>query len=105
MTTQFALSFKKPLTKEEKFRAFHEANPHILTELEVATAELIRAGHNRIGIDWLISIVRWENRSKTSDAHSIYRINNDYKPRYARLILERHPEWSGVIALRELRTA
>jgi len=105
MAEALTLDFRKPITKEEKFNAFHLANPHVFTALETATSELIRSGHNRIGIDWLIAIVRWENRSATTDAHSIYKINNDYKPRYARLLRQRHPEWSEVIVIRELRSA
>jgi hypothetical protein len=87
----------------ERFEAFHAANPWVLTPYERLTADLVRRGRDRIGIGILTEVLRWEyGRQTTGDD---FRINNNFRSRYARLLLERHPEWVGVFQTRLLRAA
>ncbi|WP_424216977.1 hypothetical protein ACN20G_33325 (plasmid) [Streptomyces sp. BI20] len=91
------------LTIQQRFEAFHELNPWILDRLEGMTADCLERGMDRVGIGMLFEVLRWEyGRATTGDT---WRLNNDYRSRYARLLLDRHPEWSPAFELRGLRTA
>ena len=88
---------------EERFNLFHQANPHVLEALERLTAQELTAGHHRLAIDDLFSALRWRFRTPTSGRG--WRLNNDYRSRYARLIKDRHPEWADVFETRPLKAA
>lgn len=93
-------------TIEARFEAFHEANPWVLDALETLAADLHARGRTRIGIGMLFEVLRWYTaRSTTEEEAGGYRLNNNHRSRYARLILSRHPEWAGLFQTRELRAA
>ena len=98
------LDFTQPITRTEKFEEFHRANPHVLTNLEALADKLIRRGQTHIGIGYLFEILRYESFMRTEDTDSDFKLNNNYRSRYARILLERHPEWSEVISVRNLRS-
>lgn len=91
------------LSIQDRFEAFHELNPWILTKLEAMTADCVERGLPRVGIGMLFEVLRYEyGRATRGDT---WRLNNNFRSRYARLLLERHPEWSSVFELRGLRSA
>ena len=98
------LDFTQPVTRAEKFEEFHKSNPHVLTNLEALADKLIRRGQKHIGIGYLFEILRYETFMVTVDPESDLKLNNNHRSRYARLLLERHPEWSEVISVRNLRS-
>ena len=91
------------LTIEERFEAFHTANPWVYDALVVLICDWLAAGHRRVGLKAMFEVLRWQyGRSTVGDT---FKCNNDFTSRYARLILRRHPEWSDAIETRELRAA
>lgn len=88
---------------QERFEAFHQANPWVLVELERMTGELVAAGRGRVGIGMLFEVLRWEHHRRTTGVE--FKLNNSHRSRYVRLIVERHPEWRDVFELRGLRAA
>jgi hypothetical protein len=52
----------------------------------------------------LLEVLRWNYYMKTDDPNSDFKINNNYAPYYARLLIEKHPEWSDLFQLREMRS-
>ena len=104
MAEALTFDFTRPVTRAEKFEEFHRANPHVLTNLEALTDKLIRRGQKHIGIGYLFEILRYESFMRTVDPDSEFKLNNNLRSRYARLLLERHPEWSEVISVRNLRS-
>lgn len=88
---------------EARFLAFHEANPWVLRALERLTLDLLDKGHRRIGIGMLVEVIRWQYARATVSDDGL-KVNNDYRSRYARLLVERHPEWAEAFELRRLRT-
>lgn len=91
------------LSIQDRFEAFHQLNPWILGKLEAMTADCVDRGLRRVGIGMLFEVLRYEyGRATRGDA---WKLNNDYRSRYARLLLERHPEWSSVFETRGLRSA
>lgn len=88
----------------EKFEEFHRLNPQVITALEQMTRDLVNRGRRKIGIKMLFEVLRWNYYMETSDPNSDFKINNNYAPYYARLIIERNPQWEDVFELRTIRS-
>lgn len=104
--TLFGETFEPPdreLTAEEKFSVFHVSNPHVYRELVKLTASAHARGRKKIGIKMLFEILRWNYYMATDDPNSEFKINNNYAPFYARLIMSEQPEFDGIFELREMR--
>jgi hypothetical protein len=91
------------LTIQERFEQFHANNPWVYDALEALTADWLTRGHRRVGIKQMFEVVRWQyGRATEGDA---FKCNNDFTSRYARALLDAHPEWADAIETRELRAA
>ncbi len=60
--------------------------------------QLAAAGQRRVGIDVLFGKLRWDTTISTTDKD--YKIPNDHKPFYARLIMDEHESLAGLFELR-----
>ena len=87
---------------DARFARFHAANPHVFRALESLAMQLYRAGARGFGVKLLVEQLRWQYAIATSG--DTFRINNNWPSRYARMLVETHPELRGVIELRELRS-
>ncbi len=87
---------------DERFLAFHYANPHVYRNLLVLAHQLKRAGRERIGIKLLFEKLRWEYLTRTDQAMDAYAINNDFTSRYSRLLMQ-DPGLAGMFKTRALR--
>jgi hypothetical protein len=88
---------------QEKFEKFHSDNPHIFSILEGMASRWLSI-HSQVGMKMLWEVLRWQLGVEVSNTGE-YRLNNNYTSRYARLLLEKHPEWAGRIQLRALQSA
>ena len=98
------LDFTGETTPADRFQTFHERNPQVFSALESMTQEMYQRGRKRIGINMLLEVLRWNYYMKTDDPNSDFKINNNYAPYYARLLIEKHPEWCDLFQLREMRS-
>lgn len=89
---------------QRQFEEFHHKNPKVYEELVKLARQAKRAGRTKIGIKMLFEVVRWQRFLATDDAHSDFKLSNNYHSRYARLIMEREPDLEGLFDLRELRS-
>ncbi|MEV4557214.1 hypothetical protein AB0K51_09465 [Kitasatospora sp. NPDC049285] len=90
-------------TIQQQFEAFHQLNPWVLDALEELTADCLTRGFPHVGIGMLFEILRWRYGLHTrGDA---FRLNNNFRSRYVRLLIDRHPEWISVFEVRALRAA
>jgi hypothetical protein len=90
---------------QEQFEVFHAENPQVYVEL-VKAARRWRELHgpfSTCGIGFLWERARWVLSMKTTG--SVYKLNNNLRSRYARLIVEQEPDLDGVFHTRELRAA
>ncbi|MFF4051922.1 hypothetical protein ACFYZ5_35295 [Streptomyces chartreusis] len=90
-------------TIQAQFEAFHQLNPWVLRALESLTATYLRRGATRVGIGMLFEVLRWRYAMATEGGDE-FRLNNNFRSRYVRLLIERHPEWAGAFEVRSLRT-
>lgn len=89
-------------TIAERFAEFHRINPHVADALETLAAQWL-ARHQRVGTKALMERLRWESGIATEG--DAYRLNNSFTSHYARLLIDRHPEWADAIETRVLRAA
>jgi hypothetical protein len=85
---------------EAAFQAFHAQNPHVYRAL----VELARAAKERgaaeVGIGMLWEVLRWRLFFETSDGN--FKLNNNHRSRYARLIMAQEQDLVGLFETREL---
>lgn len=93
----------QPLSIQGRFTAFHALNPWVLRELERLTADCVANGFSRVGIGMLFELLRY--RYGVATRGDTFRLNNTWRSRYVRLLLQRHPEWEPLFELRALRAA
>lgn len=87
---------------QDDFYDRDDANPHVADTLE-SLADSWLLLHDRIGVKALFERCRWESGIQTRG--DIWRLNNSWTSFYARLLIERRPEWQDAICLREQRAA
>lgn len=96
---------------QRRFEEYHRQNPNVY-ELIVAYARRAkRGGKKEWGIAAIIEIIRWEHFFKAQEegikteggAEEKFKISNDYRSRYARLIMEQEADLSGFFKTKELR--
>lgn len=87
---------------ERRFWDFHEANPQVYVQLVRLARDLVSRGHRKLGIGMLFEVVRWQTLLRTVDDATPFKLNNNHRSRYARLIMDREPDLHGVFDVREL---
>jgi hypothetical protein len=89
-------------TIEETFLAFHAANPWVYDALVRLAREWVRLGRRHLGIGMLFEVLRWEWNRATADPASDFKLNNNYRSRYARLMMDQEEDLAGLFELRVL---
>ena len=85
------------------FLAFHEANPEVYAQLVKLARQAKARGRTKMGIGMLWEVLRWHFWLETKgDAE--FKLNNNHRSRYARLIMGLEADLLGVFETRELRS-
>lgn len=92
-------------TIQQMFEEFHEQNPWVYDEFVKLTREAKEHGATKVGIGMFAEVVRWKRFKATNDYNSGFKINNSYRSRYVRLIMEREPDLKDIFEIRELKTS
>ena len=82
-----------------KFKEFHKENPHVYELLRELALDLLSRGHRRYGINSLTEVVRWHHALETTDTD--FKLNYNYRPFYARLLMENEPRLVSFFRVRE----
>jgi len=93
----------RPLTVREQFEVFHRLNPWVYTELDRMARELRAIGRRHLGMSCLVETLRFNFYRQTVDPNSEFKVNNNYKPHYARLLITEDPELESLFELRKLK--
>lgn len=87
---------------ERAFLEFHKENPEVYVQLVRLARQWVSAGKARLGIATLFEKLRWElHVSGLSDKEG-YKLNNNYRALYARLIMRREEDLDGLFETRSL---
>jgi hypothetical protein len=91
------------LTIQQRFDAFHAANPDVYAELVRLARDARSAGRQRVGMKELWEVARWHLRLRTTGDE--YRLNNDYTSCFARLIQDQEPDLAGLFETRKRKAS
>lgn len=83
------------------FFTFHEKNPQVYTELVKLAREARDKGLKNVGISLLWEVLRWNNLMKADGA--AIKLQNNFRSRYARLIMAQEPDLAGLFKVAKLR--
>lgn len=98
-TVEPSANGNKHASIEERFNAFHAANPHVYAALRRLALQMRRAGHKQWSTKGAFEVLRWQYAMLTTDA-SGFKLNNIYTAPYARLLMQQEPELSGFFETR-----
>ena len=85
-----------------RFARFHASNPHIYENLVKLARKFRSRGSNinrKMGIGMLYEVLRW-NYFLTTDSDEEFKLSNDFRAPYARLIMAQEPDLSDAFNLR-----
>jgi hypothetical protein len=88
---------------DDLFEDFHRNNPEVYVELVALARRWKERGFKKCGIGMLWEVLRWQRLMR--DVHDgLFKLNNSYRSRYARLIMDTEPDLAGFFNVRGLRT-
>lgn len=85
-------------TIQERFEAFHRANPTVFQALRSLAQDMQRRGVSLYGMKGLFEVLRWEYALQTEGDE--YKLNNVFTSRYARLLMQEVPALDGFFETR-----
>jgi hypothetical protein len=91
-------------TIQERFDTFHTGHPHIYDKLVQYARRAKARGYKTCGIALLWEIIRYSENDPNDPNHN-YKFANEYRSRYARLIMEREPDLAGFFKVHPLESA
>lgn len=89
---------------EAQFIDFHHAHPEVYVSLVALARRWKNAGHPKVGIGMLFELVRWERGLTLGTDPAGFKLNNNYRSRYARLIMANERDLAGFFDTRQLHT-
>lgn len=89
------------LTLDQQFAAFHRENPDVYNRLRELAIDLRSRGHAKGSIAMLFEVLRWEHALATTDPD--FKLNNNYRAFYARLLMDHEPRLRGFFETRVQR--
>lgn len=89
-------------TLEAKFQAFHAEHPEVYDQLRKLALRMVRRGHRHLGVGMLWEVLRYRTLLGAGPDEDSYRLNNNHRSRYARLLIDQEPELRDVFHTREL---
>ena len=92
-------------TIDERFAAFHAAHPDVYTTLVALCREARSRGRRHLGIGMLWEVLRWNRLlAGLPDPGEDRKLNDHYRSRFARMIMEGEPDLRGIFETRALRS-
>lgn len=94
--TEVNKSDRKP---HVRFRAFHEQNPDVYLKIVELARQAKDMGYSRYSIQTIWEIMRWHFGIEKRRGEE-WTLNNNYRPDYSRLVMEREPDLEGFFETR-----
>jgi len=83
-----------------KFEKYHKENPQVFLGFKRLAIKMKRAGHSKYSHVSIIEALRWSIDLKGGKP---FKINNDFKALYARLMLHYWKNFDGFFSLRKMK--
>ena len=100
-----ALHEPEPTVKERFENYFRQQQGvYVYDSLVKLARQLLARGFKRYAIAGLFEQVRWHFQLERGPDDDDFKLNNNYKPHYARLIMEREPDLRGFFETRGLKS-
>jgi hypothetical protein len=86
-----------------RFQKFHEENPEVYREL-VSLAREIRdkRGYQKFGIATIYEVARWRSIIRADKPADEFKLNNNFRAYYARLIMDQEEDLAGFFDTRRI---
>jgi len=88
------------MSNAAKFANYDANNPAIYEGFIKYSLELIKAGKTKISAYLIFERMRWE--AAISVNLDGYKLNNNFRPYYARKFMEEFPQYAGYFTLRQV---
>lgn len=92
-------------TIEARFQAFRRGHPEVYAALREIAFSLLDQGWEHFGISTCWEVVRYRTMLGAGPGEDRFKLNDNYKSRYARLLADQEPRLAEVFHLRALRSA
>lgn len=89
---------------DREFRQFRQEHPEVEHELVRLARKAKAAGRERIGVGALWEVMRWSFWMRWNPGEEPFKLNNNHRSRYARLLMRKYPEFEGLFETRRLRS-
>lgn len=87
---------------DEQFLEFHHQHPEVYAALRDMARQLRRRGEAKAGIGMLFEVLRWNRIMAGVRDEDGFKLNNNYRSRYARLLMANEPDLMGFFDTRQL---
>lgn len=87
---------------QARFSRFHEANPEVYEALVRMARRIKASGQSSYSISGIYEVARFDRFISTTGTP--FKLSNDFRSRYARLIMETEEDLAGFFSTRELRS-
>jgi len=101
---QGAFDFEPDASIQQKFEAFHRENPRVYELLVKFSRQVKATGREHYSINAVFERIRWHVFIETK-ADDQFKLNNIYRSRYARMLMEKEPDLRDFFDTRELKRA
>ena len=85
---------------DRDFAKFHAENPHVFDALAEMALGMVHKGITRYSIAGLYEVLRYRHTLDTRDEEAGYKLCNNYRALYSRLLMDRYPELAGFFAIK-----
>lgn len=87
---------------QARFERFHEANPHVYSELVRLARKVKSRGVKKYSVAALYEVLRYNSMIQTDGEP--FKLCDSYRSRYARLIMEQEPDLFEFFRTKQLRS-
>lgn len=88
---------------QARFERFHADNPQVYAMLREYALKDVERGARTCSIDLYVNLIRWRTRMQTRGDD--FKMNNSFRSRYARMLMDNEPTLRDKFEIRTLQSA
>jgi len=95
---------KRKRSIQEAFAEFHAAHPQVYIDFKALATQLYEKGWRHYGAGTIYEVMRYHKDTSDGRDTEPYKLNNDYRSRYARMLMEEDERFVSFFEIRSLRS-